>query len=83
MSPTGKIAGATETLTEVNGLLVVATSLIPIFGGLISRIVAIASRSGADPTKIKTLVDGVARMTSELNQLAANDAAWRLEHPEA
>jgi hypothetical protein len=84
MSPTGdsKLTGATTALTEVNQLLVAATALVPIFGGLISGVIAIAARHRADPAKIRTLADGIARMTAELDRLAANDAAWRVEHPE-
>jgi small ligand-binding sensory domain FIST len=82
MTPS-RIESATGHLEDVNQLLMTAISFVPIFGGLLASIVAIARRhKNADPALVKTLQDGVARMTSELDALAANDAAWRVEHPE-
>lgn len=74
------IQGVTHGVDDVNNLIEEATKLIPVVGGLVSAIVAIFAKRGQPVPQ--TLLEALAPFQSNIEQIKANDAAWRATHPE-
>jgi hypothetical protein len=79
MSP-GPLDQATNTIDDVNALLVQFTALIPVVGGVISTIVQLFAKRG-EPLP-KALAQAVGELQAEIDKVNANDAAWRAAHPD-
>lgn len=74
------ITKATKNVEDLNKLLVAATGMIPVVGGLISTVVAIFADRGEQVPP--TFQEAIAQFDAEVQKLKDNDAAWRAAHPQ-